>query len=227
MRQQQGDDQRGDRAADQGNDGHLQDPDFGRGGLLEQFARLAAQNIDQPVDLTGDVVARRVKPNVEKRARLRPVIGQDHPVDVLGDAMRDLELGADALDVLRPLWKIAEHIVQGCLCRVEFILHARGDAHGLIGVGRRVQLVGRQPERLDPGLGFGQSQPRRAHLLRKNAAELVKHVDAQQAEPVRQCRHHAEAGNQQHGFCRDRQPKSWNRQGHGGMMVPEWNSIVL
>ena len=98
-------------------------------------ARLGAENIDQPIHVTGDVVARRIEFEIHQALGLLRLAAFDAAADLRGDAVDELELVEYAPDIVGCGRIDGQHVVQGAAGGVVLSLHLLDRFLGLIGIG--------------------------------------------------------------------------------------------
>ena len=168
-------------------------------------ARLCSENIDQPVHLKRDVVARRIEFEIDDSPRLFGVAGLERRFETGGHFVRDFQLFGYPPHIVRSGRIIGQHIVQRVLRGSVFALDRLGRLPGLIGIRRRPDFIGCDTKRFDGCLCFGEREPRRREMLRYHRVDPVEFVELLQTEPVGGNRQQAEGCDQQNGFRRDRQ----------------------
>ena len=95
--------------------------DFGLG-----VARLAAENIDQPVQMRGHVVPRRVKFEIDDPRRFRPVAAFQRGLSVRRRRCGQLELIENTSDIVDFGRIVGQHVFQRVLCRLVLVLDHAG-----------------------------------------------------------------------------------------------------
>lgn len=181
-------------------------------------ARFCAENVDQPVHVTGDVVPRGIELEIHQALGLLGLAAFHAAANLDGDAVGEFELVEDAPDVVGGGRIGGQHVAQRTLGGVVLSLHLLDRFLGLIGIGGRIIFVDGDAERFACGFGLGEREARRRQMAREGGVEPVELVEAFEAEPIGCNRQKAEPGNEQDGLGRDRKMQEF-QIGHDGEAV--------
>jgi hypothetical protein len=144
-------------------------------------ARVSAEDVDQPIHVTRNVVACRIELEIHDTLGRVRFAGLDRAFEIDGNAVNKLQLVENAPNIVDRGGIVGQHVVERTYGGVVLSLDLLGGFLGLIGIRSGMNLVSGDAERFDGRLGFGERQPRRREMPRHHRVESVQLV-----EPCRQ-----------------------------------------
>jgi len=183
-------------------------------------ARFCAENVDQPVHVTGDVVPRGIEFEIHQALGLLPLAAFHIAGNLGGDVVRKLELVENTPHIVAGGRIGGQHVVQRAPGGVVLSVHLLGGFPRQIGIGGGIAFIYGDAERFDRGLRLGQSEPGRRHMPRHGGVEPVELIEPLKAEPIGRYRQESEGRNEQNGLHRDRKMQEFQiaHDGKAGFM---------
>jgi len=183
-------------------------------------AGLCAENIDEPVHVTGDIIARRIELEVHQALGLRSLTLLHGGADVGSDAVRQFQLVKNAADAVADGRISRQHVIERALGGVVFAFDTLAIFLDLVRIRSGVDFIGSNAERFDGHLGLGQRQPRRRQVPGHDRVKLIDFLQPLQTELVGCNRQKPKRADEQYSLQRNRQMNEF-QYGHvrkGGIL---------